>query len=118
YDDTGSVVLADFGIAKSMSSSDTGITATGMTPGSPGYMAPEVMKGGVLGPKYDQFSLAVMVFEALSGRLPFAGTTPIEQIGSLLNEAPADLALLVPEIPPVAADIVMRALSKDPSKRF
>lgn len=118
YDDAGNVVLADFGIAKAMGHLDTGITTTGVTPGSPGYMAPEVIRGGELGPRYDQFSLAVCVYEALSGRLPHEGTTPLELLTNLIHHSAADLAPLAPGIPPDAVSAVMKAISRDPSKRF
>ncbi|MCG3135253.1 MAG: Serine/threonine-protein kinase PknD [Planctomycetes bacterium] len=118
YDDAGNVVVADFGIAKAMGHLDTGITATGVTPGSPGYMAPEVLKGGELGPAYDQYSLAVCVYEALCGQLPYPGETPLELLAGLMSRSAADLSPLVPEIPPDATAAVMRALARDPAKRF
>ena len=118
YDDAGNVVLADFGIAKAMGHLDTGITTTGVTPGSPGYMAPEVVKGGELGPRYDQFSLAVCVYEALAGRLPHSGATPLEILTNLLHRSAADLAPLAPGVPPDAVAAVMKSLARDPAARF
>jgi formylglycine-generating enzyme required for sulfatase activity len=118
FDAEGHVFLADFGIAKAIQAKDTGLTVTGQTPGSPDYMAPEAVKAGPVTPAYDQFSLAVVVYEALSGKLPFPGETPIDALVVKQTSVARPLQGLSASLPEASAKAVMRALEKDPAKRF
>jgi len=116
FDDAGHAYLADFGVAKALGGIETGLTHTGMTPGSPDYMAPESVRGADVGPAADQYALASMVYEALSGKLPFRGTTAIEVLLVKQTAAPPELAPDV--VPPRASAVVLRGLERDPAKRF
>jgi formylglycine-generating enzyme required for sulfatase activity/tRNA A-37 threonylcarbamoyl transferase component Bud32 len=118
FDRSGHVFLADFGIAKALGSLDTGLTHTGMTPGSPDFMAPEAGTGASVGPAYDQYALAVVVFHVLSGQLPHTATNPMVLIVKKASEDPAPLGPLAPNVPTPAVAAVMRALSRDPAQRF
>ncbi len=81
-------------------------------------MAPEVARGKEAGPPFDQYALALVVYEALSGRLPHEGTTPLSVITKRAYEPPADLAAYVPDAPAGVVDAVMKALAREPEERF
>ena len=118
FDGEGHVFLADFGIAKALGAQDTGLTQTGVTPGSPAYMAPEVATANELNSSYDQYSLAVLVYEALSGVLPIDAPTPIGLIIEKTTKDPPDLSTLVRQLPTHVTRAVMRGLARDPEARF
>lgn len=121
-------VLLDFGLAKPIASplletlgrseESLQLTGTGNIVGTPAYLAPEQVKGEVVGPAADQFSLAVMTFELLTGRLPWNGKTVIEVIASMLHDGPLRARDLVPELPEGTDAVLHRAMSKDPAERF
>lgn len=118
FDRADNAVLADFGIAKALGSLDTGLTRTGTTPGSPPYMGPEIGLGLPLGPAYDQYALAVLVYKALSGALPHDGTSGEVLIARKAFVEPTDLASTAPSVPAAVRDVVMRALARKPEERF
>jgi formylglycine-generating enzyme required for sulfatase activity len=118
FDEEGHPFIADFGIAKAVTGLETKITRTGLIAGSPAYMAPEVARGKEAGPPFDQYALALVVYEALSGRLPHEGTTPLSVITKRAYEPPADLAAYVPDAPAGVVDAVMKALAREPEERF
>ena len=118
FDQAGHVYLADFGIAKALSSLDTGVTQTGVTPGSPDYMAPESGRTTVVSGAYDQYALGAVVYEALAGDLPIRGDTPLILMTNKLTQDPPPLGQRSPHIPSRAAAVVMRALSREPEERF
>jgi serine/threonine-protein kinase len=115
FDEQGNVFVADFGIAKALGERESGLTQTGQTPGSPEYMAPEVVTGGELGPSYDQYALGVVVYQALSGRFPFEGNTPLQVLVKKRTDRPVPLGRLAPEVPSGVAIAVMRAIDRDPA---
>ncbi|MGH7188231.1 MAG: serine/threonine-protein kinase [Acetobacteraceae bacterium] len=110
----GRAKIADFGIARLDEGATTG---TGAMLGTPNYMAPEQIIGGVVDHRADLFAVGVILYEALTGGLPFAGRNLSETLLRLANNEPADLA-------PVLADhstyapIFARALAKRPADRF
>jgi len=118
FDRADNAVLADFGIAKALGSLDTGLTRTGTTPGSPPYMGPEIGLGLPLGPAYDQYALAVLVYKALSGALPHDGTSGEVMIARKAFVEPTDLASTAPSVPAAVRDAVMRALARKPEERY
>ena len=108
--------LMDFGIAKR---EDAGLTQTGTFLGTPSYAAPEQIKEGTVTSRSDQFSLAVMVFELLSGKLPFPGSSINTILYRIVNEPPSDPQPPVEGILPDAWHrIFLRALAKDPQDRY
>ncbi len=108
--------LMDFGIAKR---EDAGLTQTGTFLGTPSYAAPEQIKEGAVTPQSDQFSFAVMVFELLSGKLPFPGNSINTILYRIVNEPPSDPQPPVEGILPEAWHrIFLRALSKEPEARY
>jgi formylglycine-generating enzyme required for sulfatase activity len=117
FDESDHAHLADFGIAKSLAAADTGLTRTGVSPGTPLYLPPEVYDGVDLAPPADQYSLALIVYEALCGEHPHAGKSLHEVIGKKLLPLPP-LAEAAAGVAPAIHDVVMRALERDPARRF
>lgn len=118
FDEAGHSFVADLGIAKARSGQHTGLTQTGQTPGSPEYMAPEVLAGVPVGPAYDQYSLGVVVYEALSGRAPLVAQNALALLLKKRTEKPTPLRETAPTVPPAAAAAVTKALETDPTQRF
>ncbi len=114
----GAVKLTDFGVAYARDGAD--ITAAGGTIGTANYMAPEQASGQPIGPATDLYAAGVVLFEMLSGKLPFQGTNPVQIMLKHVNELPPTFASLGlgQEIPRELEQIVRRALAKDPTQRY
>jgi serine/threonine protein kinase len=111
--------LADFGIAKVLGEGAGTRTATGTILGTPAYMAPEQGSGEPVTPATDIYAVGVMLYELLSGRLPFESTgNALSQLYRHVHEEPALLGTVAPSIPPGLCDVVMRAMRKAPSDRW
>ena len=117
---TRRVLLMDFGIAKAMdASADHSLTATGVVVGTPKYMSPEQAMGKhALDPRSDQYSLAVVGYQMLSGRVPFEGENVREVLAKQLLEEAIPLSRLVPDVPAELSRTLHQALHKDPKHRF
>jgi serine/threonine-protein kinase len=111
----GSVVLGDFGLARSEHS--THLTEAGELIGTPHYLAPELIEGGGALPAADIYALGCVVYEALTGTPPFTGSGVAEIAFAHLVEPPPDPRQLRPELPADAAVALQSALAKDPSTR-
>jgi len=111
----GSVKLTDFGIAHV---TDSRMTRTGMTYGTPAFMSPEQATAATIGPSSDQFSLASLLYYTLTGEVPFAGTSSATVMYRLVNEEPVPLESVNPGVPPEVGGALLRALSKNPDDRF
>ena len=109
-------VLMDFGLAKDESQS--GLTSVGVVLGTPDYMAPEQAEGRPMGPPTDIYSLGIIMFEALAGRLPFQGKSAYSIIRQHLETVPPRLEEFTPQISHQLAGIVQRCLAKNPSERY
>ena len=108
--------VMDFGIAR-VGNSD--MTATGMVMGTVSYMAPEYIQTGIPDARSDIFAVGVMLYEALSGRKPFAGDTTPTILYKIVNAAPPPLDLSHFEgISPLIRNVLDRGLHKDPEQRF
>ncbi len=113
-------VVTDFGIARLVDdAAQQQLTQTGVAIGTPAYMSPEQAVGGAaIGPASDQYSLACVLFEMLTGRSPFLGSTAFATL-ALHNSAPIpDVRQLRADVPPDVAAALGVALAKDPGKRF
>ncbi|MCZ7542438.1 MAG: protein kinase [Anaerolineae bacterium] len=112
-DNDGNALLGDFGLAKLVEADSTNITGTGMMVGTPDYMSPEQCSGLPVDVRTDVYSLAVMLYEMLIGRVPFKGDSPVETV--LMHiEGP------IPDAPdhPAFDAIFKKGLAKDPSQRY
>ena len=111
----GTAKVADFGIARAVTEST--MTYSGNVVGSVHYFSPEQARGTLITPKSDVYSLGVVLYEMLTGQLPFTGATPVSIAMKHLQEEPVPVRQLDPSIPPVAEAVVSRAMSKDPEQR-
>lgn len=114
------VKVVDFGIAKAMRDEGGGqnVTRPGWVVGTPEYVSPEQLKGRDLDGRSDLYSLGIVLFRMLSGRLPFAGDTWQEIMTRRLSEEPEDLAEVAGErVPAALARVVRRALRREPGER-
>ncbi len=115
FDEYDHAYLSDFGIAKA--TEDTKVTQSNTGVGSPRYMAPEQTGENFEGTA-DQYALAITVFEALTGRMPFEDGTAMEIMLRKMQERPPSLTTVLPGLPQGAADAVSRALSGEADERF
>ncbi len=109
--------LTDFGLTKRIASG-TGLTATGHFVGTLDYMAPEQMGGGTLDGRADQYALACLFFECLSGHVPFARESDVAAMWAHVNESPPALSAARPGLPPALDAVLARALAKEPGGRY
>jgi serine/threonine-protein kinase len=114
-DGEGRARVADFGIARGESSD---ITATGSVMGTAQYLSPEQAQGKETTPRSDIYSIGVMLYEALTGRVPFQGDSAVAVALKQVSEAPRRPSAINPKVPPALDAVVMRALAKDPDARF
>jgi tetratricopeptide (TPR) repeat protein len=112
----GRVVVIDFGLAHA--GDDTTSRSQGSAVGTLAYMAPEVMRAQPADARSDVYSLSVVLYELLTGRLPYPGDLAPIVIHAVLNEKPARPTALRPETPPALERVVLRALHKDPAQRY
>jgi serine/threonine protein kinase len=115
-DEDGRVVLTDFGISKALEGT-TQITGTGTIIGTPQYMAPEQAKGRDVDGRADQYSLAIVGYRALTGKVPFEGDTH-SILYQQVFETPPSVLERRPDTPPDLRAALDRALAKDPKARF
>jgi eukaryotic-like serine/threonine-protein kinase len=108
--------VTDFGIAKAAAAAT--LTRTGMVLGSANYVAPEQAKDDDVGPAADQYSLGCVLFEAVTGRTPYAGKNPVAIATQHVSAPVPDPRQLRRDLPVPAASLIRRALAKDPRERF
>ncbi len=116
-DASGRPLLADFGLARS-ADSVSGLTATGTVMGTPSYMAPEQAMGKALDARADQYALACIAFEMLTGRVPFKADTPLGVLHQHVSVPPEPVTSFVGGLPPAIDDVLSRALAKDAWRRY
>ena len=112
----GMAKVTDFGIAKAVSNST--ITAFGTTIGSVHYFSPEHAKGGATDAKSDIYSLGIVMYEMLTGRVPFDADTPVSVALMQVQEEPIEPRKLNPQIPLSVNNIILKAMQKDPDDRY
>ncbi len=111
-EDSGWALVCDFGVARAFGS--VSLTQTGASLGTPRYMSPEQFEGQPVDGRCDQYSLAILVWEALTGGVPFTGDSLGELIRKHLLEPPPRLSEVKPEIPEPVSAAVYRAMSRSP----
>jgi eukaryotic-like serine/threonine-protein kinase len=121
FDGAGAPKIADFGLAKRLEAED-GQTRPDQVLGTPSYMAPEQARGSgpEVGPAADIYSLGAILYEMLTGRPPFKGTTPAETLVMVLNDEPPLIrpGRLRPKLPFDLETICLKCLDRDPRKRY
>jgi predicted Ser/Thr protein kinase len=112
----GRPLLTDFGIARIVQA--TRLTRTGTSLGTPEYMSPEQAKGEPLDPRADIYSLAIVLYEMLIGRPPFQAGTDVAVLHQQVYEPPPPPRQLRPDIPRRLGKVILKALAKDPVRRY
>ena len=114
----GTPKITDFGLAKRLE--EEGYTETGQVLGSPSYIPPEQAQGRAkeVGPTADVYALGAILYEMLTGRPPFKGTTPVETVMQVLNEDPVPPSHLQSQVPRDLETICLKCLAKEPHKRY
>lgn len=115
-DDNGSARIMDFGIARSVKGK--GITGSGIMIGTPEYMSPEQAEGKELDHRSDIYSLGIILYEMVTGQLPFQGDTPLSIAMKHKGEAPKDPMELNPQIPKDFSRVILKCLEKAKENRF
>lgn len=112
-----SVRIIDFGLARDLGESTTKLTVDGALIGTPAYMSPERIAGVELDARSDLFSLGVVLYELLSGRLPFEGASVVAMLAAVGRGTPLPLAEAAPGLSPAVCDLVMRLIAHEKSTR-
>ncbi|MFM7046095.1 MAG: protein kinase domain-containing protein [Ilumatobacteraceae bacterium] len=113
----GSVLLTDFGIAKGIDDGDD-LTSPNIMMGTAKYLSPEQVRGNRLDGRADLYSLGLVLYECLAGRVPFLGETDADTALARLNRDPTDLMRLRPTLPMGLAPLIHRLLAREPGDRF
>ena len=116
FDEVNNAFIADFGIAK-FAQAATRITNSGIL-GTPRYISPEQALGEEADGRSDQYSLAVILFEILSGRAPFESKTPLGMAMKHATEPPPDILEINPKLPKALGNVMKKVLQKEPDKRY
>lgn len=116
FDESGRALVADWGLARAIEE-DRGLTRTGCLVGTPGYMAPEQIRGEPLGPACDCYPLGVMLYEAVTGHRPFRGANAMEVVSAQLEGTAIPVGDLVPSLHPPLASLIMDLLSRESADR-
>lgn len=117
-DADGTAYLADFGIARPLAADVTRLTRTGDHIGTLDYMAPERLTQGEAGPASDVYSLACVLFQCLTGRVPFPAADPVGKLTAQLNDPPPTPSLFDRRIPPAIDLVVQTGMDKEPRRRY
>jgi serine/threonine-protein kinase len=112
---SGELKITDFGIARL---TDSGRTRTGVVLGTPSFMSPEQLQGRLITGRSDLFSLAVTLFQLLTGQLPFRGDSMPSLMMKIAQEPHPRICAMNPVLPPALDDFLDRALAKEPAERF
>lgn len=112
----GHAIIMDFGIAKLLDGEQ--LTGDGLSPGTPGYMSPEIIRGRTIDGRSDIYTLGIILYEMVTGQRPFRGNSRYDTMHSHLFEPIPDVYQLNPLTPPSLIHIIHTALAKEPTDRF
>ena len=112
------VFVSDFGLATSFETAKMGMTRSGAFVGTPRYMSPEQVEGGTIDHRSDLYSLGLVMYEMVTGDVPFSGESTWQVMYQRVKEKPKDPKLLKPDLPDWVARIVMHCLERDPALRY
>ncbi|MFD5336333.1 protein kinase domain-containing protein [Streptomyces hawaiiensis] len=112
------VKVMDFGIARAMQSGVTSMTQTGMVVGTPQYLSPEQALGRGVDARSDLYSVGIMLFQLVTGRLPFEADSPLAIAYAHVQEEPPVPSSINRALPPAVDALIARALKKNPNERF
>lgn len=115
-DRAGNAKIMDFGIARSVKSK--GITEEGVIVGTPEYMSPEQVEGKKIDRRSDIYSLGIVLYEMMTGRIPFEGETPLSVAVKQKSEKPLDPRRINSQIPERISRLILKCLKKDPDERY
>ena len=115
--ENGRVMLTDFGIAKALSG-DQDLTNENIMMGTAKYLSPEQVLGDELGPAADVYSLGLVLYECLAGKVPFMGASDTETALARLKKDPTPLHTLKPDLDPAVLRVIHRMLEREPQKRY
>jgi tetratricopeptide (TPR) repeat protein/tRNA A-37 threonylcarbamoyl transferase component Bud32 len=114
----GRAVVTDFGLARTeRREGDASVTGTGAILGSPAYMAPEQVRGNAVGAAADIYALGIVMYEMVTGRLPFEGETPLSVASKRLTDDPPSPRALVADLDPKWERVIAKCLERDPAAR-
>ena len=112
------VYVSDFGLATSFETAKMGMTRSGAFVGTPKYMSPEQVEGGTVDQRTDLYSLGLVIYEMVTGEVPFAGESTWQVMYQRVKEKPKDPKLIKPDLPDWVARIIMHCLEKNPAQRY
>jgi CheY-like chemotaxis protein/tRNA A-37 threonylcarbamoyl transferase component Bud32 len=115
-DGEGVLKVMDFGIAR-LTEGSSGLTEVGLVVGTPSYMSPEQMLAEDIDARSDLYAAGVVLYECLTGRLPFDALTPVAMIAKVLSQTPEPPNTIQPDVPPALSSLVMQLLAKDKNER-
>lgn len=112
----GHAILMDFGIAKLLDGEQ--LTGDGLSPGTPGYMSPEMIRGRAIDGRADIYTIGIILYEMLTGQRPFQRSSRYDTMHSHLFDIAPDVRKFSPEVPHELAVLITQALAKEPEARF
>src|SRR5699024_3534607 len=117
-DESGTIKVMDFGIARALSDSSATMTQTQAVVGTAQYLSPEQARGETVDSRSDLYSVGCVLFELLTGRPPFVGDSPVAVAYQHVREEPPSPTSLNPDITPALASVLAKSLAKDTQARF
>ena len=115
-DAEGVLKVMDFGIAR-LTERLSGLTEVGLVVGTPAYMSPEQLLADQLDERSDLYSTGLVLYECLTGRLPFEGRSAVALISKILSEEPPSPVTLNPEVPTALSSLILKLMSRTPEGR-